>query len=170
MIELKLFGDKRGYFFEGYNEKRYAELGIKDSFKQDNYSLSAKGVLRGMHFQNPGAQGKLVGVLRGAVFDVMVDLRRSSPFFGQWMSVEISDENHRQVYIPPGFAHGFVSLMDDTLFYYKCTDFYNPSSEKSLLWNDPEVGIKWPVSDPLVSPKDVAGVRLRDFSADALFP
>ena len=169
LFQLQSFSDARVCFFEGFHRERYARVGFTAEFKQDNYSISGRGVLRGMHFQNPNAQGKLVGVLQGAVYDVVVDIRRSSQQFGQWYGVELNADNMLQIYIPPGFAHGFVSLADSTITYYKCTDFYVPSSEWSLLWNDPAVGIRWPVDDPLVSDRDKKGIPLAGFSEEVLF-
>lgn len=169
VFEIKTFGDSRGHFFEGYSAKRYEEFGIPTNFVQDNYSVSQKNVLRGMHFQNPNAQGKLVGVLAGSVYDVAVDLRQNSKTFGKWFGIELSKENRLQMYVPPGFAHGFLALEDNTMFYYKCTDFYSPSSERSLLWNDADVGIQWPTKEPLLSPKDAAALSLKQFSKDQLY-
>lgn len=169
-IEPKVFGDPRGYFMETWNLQRYRDAGITAEFVQDNISLSRRGTLRGLHFQNPNAQGKLLQVLLGEVFDVAVDLRRSSPTFGRWHGLILSEENRRQFFIPPGFAHGFAVLSDSALFQYKCTDFYSPKDELTLRWDDPEIGIRWPVADPLLSEKDRKGVPLRDFPADKLFP
>lgn len=155
VLEPRVFRDERGYFFESWNQVRYRELGIDADFVQDNLSFSGKGVLRGLHFQVPPcAQGKLVSVLQGTVFDVAVDLRTDSSTFGEWVGVELSSENMRQMYIPEGFAHGFVVLSDTALFSYKCTDFYAPEYERTLRWDDPELGIEWPISEPLLSPKD----------------
>lgn len=170
VIEPKVFGDDRGFFLETFNAQRFADHGLPTTFLQDNLSFSRRGVLRGLHFQNPEPQGKLVWVLQGAVFDVAVDLRRSSPTFGQWYGLELSSENKRQFYVPEGFGHGFVVTSDTALFTYKCTRIYAPSHEKSLLWNDPDLAITWPSGvEPQLSPKDLAGKRLRDFGADELF-
>lgn len=169
LLELAAYGDDRGVFFEGYSARRYADIGLSTPFVQDNFSVSKKNVLRGLHFQSPNAQGKLITVLSGAVFDVVVDLRKSSKSFGDWFGVELSAQNRLQMYIPPGFAHGFISLTDSTLFCYKCTEFYDPKSERSLLWCDEEVGIKWPVREPIVSKKDLEGLRLSEFHEDVLF-
>lgn len=144
VIEPAVFGDARGYFMETYNQKTMAEAGLNMVFVQDNQSSSAKGVLRGLHFQKQFPQGKLVRVVRGKVFDVAVDLRKSSSTFGKWFGVELSEENKKQFYIPEGFAHGFLVLSDMAEFCYKCTDFYNPGDEAGLAWNDPEIGIEWP--------------------------
>ena len=167
IIEPKVFGDERGFFMESWNAARFAEEGLDIAFVQDNHSLSQKGVLRGMHFQNPGPQGKLVRVVSGAVFDVAVDLRRSSPTFGKWTGVELSAENKRMFWVPQGFAHGFLTLEDDTDFLYKCDATYAPQHEHSLAWDDPDVGIEWPLSgiDLQLSAKDAEGTRLSDLEA-----
>ena len=168
IVEPKVFGDERGFFMESYNAGRYAEAGLPESFVQDNLSFSRRGVLRGLHFQNPQPQGKLVSVLRGEVFDVAVDIRVGSPTFGRWAGVTLSAENKRQFYVPPDFAHGFVVTSDVALFYYKCTDYYAPASESSVLWNDPEIGIEWPIESPTLSEKDRAAPTLREKPEDAL--
>ncbi|MBL8443853.1 MAG: dTDP-4-dehydrorhamnose 3,5-epimerase [Zoogloeaceae bacterium] len=168
IIEPRVFGDARGFFMETWNAARYAEAGITAEFVQDNLSFSRRGVLRGLHFQKPNPQGKLVYVLAGEVFDVAVDIRVGSPTFGQWESVVLSSENRRQFYVPPGFAHGFCVTSETALFAYKCTDLYNPAAEGSVLWNDPDLAIPWPVSAPELSAKDKVGVRLKDFSRDRL--
>lgn len=162
IIEPRVFGDDRGFFLESWNRKIFKDIGLDLDFVQDNHSRSARGVLRGLHFQNPNPQGKLVRVVSGRAWDVAVDLRRSSPSFGQWAGVELSAENKRLFWVPPGFAHGFVSLEDGTDFLYKCTDFYQPADEHSLMWNDPEVGIEWPLEgiDPQLSAKDQVGLPL----------
>jgi dTDP-4-dehydrorhamnose 3,5-epimerase len=161
IIEPKVFGDDRGFFMESWNADAFARAGIPASFIQDNHSRSAKGVLRGMHFQNPGPQGKLVRVVAGAVFDAIVDLRRSSPTFGQWFGIELSAANKRMLWVPEGFAHGFLTLEDGTDFLYKCTAPYAPANEHSLAWDDPAVGIEWPLeAAPVLSAKDAAGVPL----------
>lgn len=162
IIEPRVFRDERGYFVETWNQRRYAELGLPPEFVQDNLSYSTAGVLRGLHYQHPQAQGKLVSVLRGEVFDVAVDIRRGSPTFGRWVGVPLSAENGRQLYIPGGFAHGFAVTGKDAIFSYKCTDFYDPASEGSILWDDPDIAIAWPVRDARLSPKDAAAPRLRD--------
>ncbi|HEY0022646.1 MAG TPA: dTDP-4-dehydrorhamnose 3,5-epimerase [Longimicrobium sp.] len=170
LIEPKVFRDQRGWFAESWSEARYAEAGIAGPFVQDNVSCSRRGVLRGMHFQNPAPQGKLVSVPWGAVFDVAVDLRRGSLTFGQWLGVELSSENGRQLWVPMGFAHGFVVTSDTALFSYKCTAPYTPEAERTLRWDDPDVGIRWPVAaPPLLAPKDAAAPRLRDLPPEALF-
>ena len=163
IIEPKVFGDERGFFMESWNAKAFADAGLDLSFVQDNHSRSARGVLRGMHYQLARPQGKLVRVTRGRAWDAIVDMRRSSPGFGRWTGVELSAENHRMFWVPPGFAHGFVSLEDGTEFQYKCTDFYDPSDEHSLLWNDPVVGVDWPIDfTPQLSGKDQAGMPLAE--------
>ena len=168
IVEPKVFGDERGFFMESYNAGRYAEAGLPESFVQDNLSFSRRGVLRGLHFQNPQPQGKLVSVLQGEVFDVAVDIRVGSPTFGRWTGVTLSAENKRQFYVPPDFAHGFVVTSDVALFYYKCTEYYAPASEGSVLWNDPEIGIEWPIESPTLSEKDRAAPTLREKPEDAL--
>jgi dTDP-4-dehydrorhamnose 3,5-epimerase len=168
LIKPDVFGDSRGYFLESWNRRRYAEIGLDRDFVQDNQSLSRRGILRGLHFQNPEAQGKLVQVLRGEVFDVAVDIRRGSPTFGQWYGAVLSEENHHQLWVPEGFAHGFCVTSDLALFAYKCTDFYNPKAEFSLRWDDPDLGILWPIENPELSAKDQAGVFLKDFPRDCL--
>jgi dTDP-4-dehydrorhamnose 3,5-epimerase len=168
IIEPKVYGDNRGFFLETWNKERYRTAGIPVDFVQDNLSLSRRGVLRGLHFQNPNTQGKLVYVLQGDVFDIAVDIRLGSPTFGEWVSLTLSGENKRQVYIPPGFAHGFCVTSDTALFVYKCTDVYNPSAEGNILWNDPALGIDWPVAAPELSPKDREGIPLADFPRERL--
>ena len=164
IIEPRVFGDSRGFFMETWNVGAFAAAELDLTFVQDNHSRSQKGVLRGLHFQNPGPQGKLVRVTNGAVFDVAVDLRASSPTFGQWVGVELSAENKRMFWVPEGFAHGFLTLEDDTDFLYKCTAPYAPANEFTLAWNDPAVGIEWPVTglDPIISEKDARGLALAD--------
>lgn len=157
IIEPSVFGDERGYFMETYNQNDFKEAGLDMVFVQDNQSMSVKGVLRGLHFQKEFPQGKLVRVVRGKVFDVAVDLRTSSKTYGKWFGVELSAENKKQFYIPEGFAHGFLVLSDEAEFCYKCTDFYRPGDEGGMAWNDPEIGIAWPVEegmDLIISEKD----------------
>lgn len=161
IVEPRVFGDERGFFMESWNAQAFAAAGIDARFVQDNHSRSAKGVLRGMHFQNPGPQGKLVRVVAGAVFDAIVDLRRSSPTFGLWFGLELSAANKRMLWVPEGFAHGFLTLEDGTEFLYKCTASYAPAHEHSLAWDDPAVGIDWPLDGlPSLSAKDAAGLPL----------
>jgi dTDP-4-dehydrorhamnose 3,5-epimerase len=163
VLEPKVFGDDRGFFFESFNAKRFGELtGFTGEFVQDNHSRSSKGVLRGLHYQIQQAQGKLVRATAGSVFDVAVDIRKSSPTFGQWFGIELSAENKRQVWIPPGFAHGFVVTSDSAEFLYKTTDYWAPEHERAILWNDPAIGIEWPALEaaPLLSGKDQAASLL----------
>lgn len=164
ILEPKVFGDARGFFFESFNARVFHdETGLSPQFVQDNHSRSARGVLRGLHYQIRQPQGKLVRVVRGAVFDVAVDLRRRSPSFGRWVGVELSEDNHRQLWIPPGFAHGFVVLSDSADFLYKTTDYYAPEHERCLAWNDPSVGVEWPLADtPQLSAKDRVGLALAE--------
>ncbi len=164
IIEPKVFGDARGYFYESFNGREFAaKVGVDVAFVQDNHSRSAKGVLRGLHYQIEHAQGKLVRVVEGEVFDVAVDIRKSSPNFGKWAGVVLSEENHRQLWVPPGFAHGFVVLSELAQFLYKTTDYWYPEHERSLLWNDPSVGIEWPIDfEPLLAAKDAAGKLLAE--------
>lgn len=169
VIEPKTFGDARGFFMETWNLRKYQEAGIRAPFVQDNISVSRQGALRGLHFQNPNPQGKLVSVLQGEVLDVVVDIRRSSPSFGQWEAVKLSSDNKLQFYIPPGFAHGFLVLSETAMFHYKCTDFYSPKDEMTLRWNDPAIGIDWAVKNPIVSEKDSKGLLLKDIPQERLF-
>jgi dTDP-4-dehydrorhamnose 3,5-epimerase len=170
IIEPDVFGDQRGFFMETWNKARYNEAGIHEDFVQDNLSFSRKGVLRGLHFQNPNPQGKLVSVLQGEVFDVAVDIRTGSPTFGQWEALNLSAENKRQFYVPPGCAHGFCVVSDTALFSYKCTDSYNPNAEGSIIWNDPDIGIDWPIAAPELSRKDAVAPRLSDLPDSSLLP
>ena len=162
LIEPKVHGDSRGFFVESFHAHRYAEVGIRGPFVQDNLSRSVRGTLRGLHFQEPKAQGKLVQVLRGTVWDVAVDVRRGSPRFGRWVAVELSESPVRQLWIPPGFAHGFCVLSDSADFFYKCTELYAPEAERAVAWNDPRLAIPWPLPEPLLSAKDRAAPRLED--------
>ena len=166
ILEPKCFGDDRGFFMESFNARTFAEVtGVRTEFVQDNHSRSGCNVLRGLHYQIKQPQGKLVRVARGRVFDVAVDLRRSSSHFRSWTGVELSEENHRQLWVPPGFAHGFLVLSDSADFLYKTTDYYCPEFERCVIWNDPEVGIKWPEtvpSGPMLSPKDAKGLNLNE--------
>lgn len=167
VIEPKVFGDARGFFFESYNRQAFKEAtGLDVDFVQDNHSKSTKGVLRGLHYQlPPKAQGKLVRVVQGEVFDVAVDLRKSSPTFGRWVGDILSAENKKQLWIPPGFAHGFLTLSDSAEFLYKTTDYYSPEHERCIRWNDPALAIKWPLQgEPQVSAKDVAGASFPELS------
>ena len=164
LIEPKVFGDARGFFFESYNRHAFAEAsGLDVDFVQDNHSRSALGVLRGLHYQIQQPQGKLVRVVAGAVFDVAVDIRKASPTFGQWVGIELSAENKKMIWVPPGFAHGFLVLSESAEFLYKTTDYYAPSHERAIAWNDPDIGIAWPLAAaPLLSAKDQAGRRLKE--------
>ena len=169
VIEPSVFGDPRGFFMETWNLRKYQDAGIAVPFVQDNISVSRRGALRGLHFQNPNPQGKLVSVLQGEVLDLVVDIRLRSSTFGKWEAVQLSSENKRQFYIPPGFAHGFLVLSDTAMFHYKCTDFYSPKDEMTIHWNDPDLGIRWPKDNPIVSDKDAKGLRLKDVPPDRLF-
>ena len=165
ILEPDVFGDERGFFMESFNHKKFTELtGVNTTFVQDNYSRSSKNVLRGLHYQIQQAQGKLVYVVSGCVFDVTVDIRQSSATFGQWVGVELSEKNHRQLWVPPGFAHGFVVLTETVDFIYKTTDYYAPEYERCILWNDPELGIEWPeqIITPQLSDKDQQGVLFKE--------
>lgn len=168
IIEPKTFPDQRGFFYESYHAARYHELGIDTLFVQDNLSRSRKGTLRGLHYQLVNPQAKLVSVIRGAVFDVAVDIRRGSPTFGQWFGVELTDSNHLQLYIPAGFAHGFSVLSDEVDFFYKCSDYYNPQSEYGVLWSDAAIGIDWRISTPVLSQKDQAFLPLHRIASECL--
>lgn len=165
IIEPKVFGDQRGFFLEGFQTERYRDAGITLPFVQDNHSRSQYGVLRGLHFQRTRPQGKLVSVSRGSVYDVAVDINPESPTCGQFVGIELNDENHRQLWIPPGYAHGFCVLSETADFHYKCTDLYYPEDEGGLIWNDPEVNIPWPVETPKLSAKDQCNPTLRQLLA-----
>ena len=169
LLEPKAFGDGRGYFMETWNRRRYEEAGITAQFVQDNISVSRRGTLRGLHYQKPVTQGKLVSVLAGEVFDVAVDIRRGSRTFGKWHGVQLSSDNKRQFFVPPGFAHGFVVLSDTAMFHYKCTDYYSPKDEMTVQWNDPQIGIDWQVQQPILSDKDTRGLPLAQVPAEKLF-
>jgi len=163
MIEPKIFGDLRGFFMETYKQSDFEAAGIKNQFIQDNCSRSKRGVLRGLHYQiEPYAQSKLIRCIKGVIFDVAVDIRKGSPFFGQWVGEELSDENKRMLYVPAGFAHGFLVVSDYAEIMYKCDQEYSPEHEKGILWNDPQLAIDWPASDPLVSERDTHLPQLRE--------
>jgi dTDP-4-dehydrorhamnose 3,5-epimerase len=165
LVRPRVFGDARGFFFESWEERKFAAAGCDAKFVQDNHSRSTKHTLRGLHYQLPHAQGKLVRVVAGTVFDVAVDIRRSSPTFGRSVSAKLSDENHHMVWIPPGFAHGFLVLSDFADLVYRCTDFYSPAHERAILWNDPDLNIEWPLApgeQPVLSAKDAVAVGFRD--------
>ena len=165
-IKPDVFEDERGYFFESYNREKFVQAGINYKFVQDNESKSQKGVLRGLHFQNPPhAQGKLVRVMKGAVLDVAVDIRKNSPTYGKWASIELSESNKMMYWIPPGFAHGFVTLENNTVFFYKCTNVYNKQSEGSIRWNDPDLNIDWKTKNPVLSEKDKIAPFFKDFES-----
>jgi dTDP-4-dehydrorhamnose 3,5-epimerase len=167
ILEPKVFGDDRGFFLESWNDAIFKQLGLDWTFVQDNHSRSAKGVLRGLHYQEPNPQGKLVRVVSGSVFDVAVDIRKGSPTFGQWVGVHLSAANKRMFWIGPGLAHGFLSLEDNTDFLYKCTEAYSPKDERALMWNDPQVGIEWPLDgiEPTLSAKDQVAQTLEQIAA-----
>ena len=169
IVEPDVFGDDRGFFMETWHAHRYHAHGLPEVFVQDNVSFSQKGVLRGLHFQNPSPQGKLVTVLQGEVFDVAVDIRRGSVTFGKWVGEVISSENKRQLYVPEGFAHGFLVLSDQALVNYKCTTFYDKQADAGIRWDDPDIGIEWPVDEPVLSAKDASAPCLSDLSEERLF-
>ena len=165
LIRPKVFGDPRGYFFESWEERKFAAAGLDVKFVQDNHSRSARNILRGLHYQIQQPQGKLVRVVTGAVFDVAVDIRRSSPTFGRWVGVTLTEENHHMLWVPPGFAHGFVVLSESADFLYRCTDFWAPPHERAIAWNDPDLNIAWPLpegSQPILSAKDAVAKSFRD--------
>lgn len=168
ILEPAVFEDRRGYFLETYHQERYDEAGVKCQFVQDNLSYSVRGSLRGLHYQYPHGQAKLVQVIKGKVFDVAVDIRRGSPTFGQWIGENLSDKNRRQMFIPEGFAHGFCVLSDTAIFVYKCSDLYAPDCERGILWSDPDLGIEWPVKEPLLSDKDSKYPCLKDIPEENL--
>ncbi len=165
VIEPKVFADKRGFFLETWHLERYRQqANITLPFVQDNHSRSSRGVLRGLHFQKTKPQGKLVRVVRGEVFDVAVDLRRNSPTYGKWHGVWLSEDNHRQLWLPPGLAHGFLVTSESADFEYQCTDYYDPTDEGCLIWNDPDIAVDWPIANPLLSDKDKLGLSFRELN------
>ena len=168
ILEPKVFSDDRGYFLETWNNTRYEQAGIPGPFVQDNISFSKKGILRGLHFQYPQSQGKLIQVLSGEVVDIVVDIRAGSPTYGQWIGEILSESNHRQIYVPQGFAHGYCVTSEAALFSYKCTDFYNPATEHGIIWNDPDIEIEWPTSQPELSAKDAVYPRHKDLRPESL--
>jgi len=168
VIEPDVFSDRRGYFMETYHQRRYESIGITADFVQDNISFSIHGTLRGLHYQFPNSQAKLIQSVKGRIFDVAVDIRTGSPTFGKWAGNYLSDENRRQVYIDKGFAHGFCVLSESAVVFYKCSDFYAPESERGILWSDPDLGISWPIQNPILSNKDETYMRLRDVPRDRL--
>jgi dTDP-4-dehydrorhamnose 3,5-epimerase len=164
VLKPRVFEDSRGYFFECFNQKALEEAGLKETFVQDNQSLSQKGVLRGLHMQKPPhAQGKLVRVIKGAVLDVVVDIRKKSPTYGKYFAIELNEQNKTMFWVPAGFAHGFLTLQDNTIFHYKCTNYYNKESEDCVLWNDKDININWNIENPLLSEKDIVGTPLKEF-------
>jgi len=165
LVTPQVFGDDRGFFMETYNREKALESGLPGEFVQDNHSKSSKGVLRGLHYQSPNWQGKLVRTVQGEIYDVAVDIRAGSPSFGEWVGVYLNDENKQQLYVPPGYAHGFCVTSDTAEVVYKCTALYEPSEEGSVLWNDPDIGINWPVENPSLSEKDRDAQRLADLSS-----
>lgn len=169
LIEPEIFDDERGYFLQAWHSREYRDAGLPDSFVQDNLSFSSRGTIRGLHYQKPFTQGKLVFVLSGEVWDIAVDLRAGSPTFGKWEGVMLRGKGHNQLYVSPGFAHGFCVTSEEALLYYKCTDFYSPGNEHGIAWNDPGLGIPWPVEEPIVSPKDGEYSNLDDVPEDLLF-
>ena len=168
VIEPDVYPDKRGYFQETYQKERYAQYGICETFVQDNLSFSIKNTLRGLHFQNPNPQAKLVQVIQGEVMDFIVDIRAGSPTFGKWMGVRLSADNHRQLFAPAGFAHGYYVLSSQAVFTYKCSDYYTPENERGVLWSDPEIGIELPKADPILSEKDRSYPKLKDIPEEHL--
>ncbi|MFA5073010.1 MAG: dTDP-4-dehydrorhamnose 3,5-epimerase [Nitrospirota bacterium] len=170
LIKPKMFGDQRGFFLEFYKHSDFVKAGIKEHFVQDNYSRSERGVLRGLHYQkNPHAQGKLMCCMRGHIYDVAVDVRIGSPEYGKWTAVELSEENRHMLYVPPGFAHGFQVLSETADVVYKCTKEYSPEDEQGIIWNDPDLNVTWPLSDPILSKKDVLNPRLNECGKDFFY-
>jgi dTDP-4-dehydrorhamnose 3,5-epimerase len=167
LIQPRVFADERGFFLETFRRRGFEDQGIGQEFVQDNHSRSRKGVLRGLHFQKNHPQGKLIYVISGAIFDVALDLRRESPSFGRWHGAVLSDENHHQLWIPPGFAHGFCVISEQVDLVYKCTDYYHPEDEGGIIWNDPELKIEWPIANPIVSEKDSKNPTLRAIEEDS---
>ena len=168
LIEPKIFPDARGHFLETYQADRYRDCGVPSGFVQDNLSYSLKGVLRGLHYQLGRPQGKLIWVVQGRIFDVVVDIRKSSPRFGRWLSLELDGDSYRQLFVPEGFAHGFCVLSAEAVVIYKCTDYYAPAEERGIIWNDPGLGIDWPVQDPILSPRDLDYPTLQQAGRDQL--
>lgn len=168
LVEMDVYTDERGAFMETWNARDYGKHGLDFMFVQDNLSRSREGVLRGLHFQNPRPQGKLISVLDGEVYDVVVDVREESDTFGEWTATTLSAENARQLYVPEGYAHGFLVTRGEALFHYKCTDFYHPEADRTLRWDDPHLDIDWPIDDPILSEKDASAPRLEDLSSEVL--
>jgi dTDP-4-dehydrorhamnose 3,5-epimerase len=169
VIEPTVYADERGFFMETYHSARFQALGIHAAFMQDNHSRSVRGVLRGLHYQEPNPQGKLIRCIRGSLLDVAVDIRKGSPQFGKWTSAELSEDNKRMMWVPPGFAHGFCALSDVAEMAYKCTALYEAQNDRVILWSDPDIGITWPNGNPILSPKDAAAPRLKDAEVLPLF-
>jgi dTDP-4-dehydrorhamnose 3,5-epimerase len=169
ILEPRVYADDRGFFLETWNARGFREGGIDEEFVQDNHSRSGRGVLRGLHYQEPNAQGKLVRCSHGSMFDVAVDIRAGSPQFRKWFGTELSDKNQRMLWVPPGFAHGFCALTDECDVIYKCTTFYDGAADRSIAWNDPDIGIDWPLSSPVLSAKDMAAPRLKDAAVLPVF-
>ncbi len=169
LIEPRVFGDNRGFFLQTWQSREYLQYGFPGEFLQDNLSFSQQGTLRGLHYQKPNTQGKLVFVLKGEVWDIAVDLRLGSPTFGKWEAIILKGATHNQLYVPPGFAHGFCVLSEEALFYYKCTDFYAPQNEHGIIWNDPDLDIPWPIKDPILSQKDGKYLKLQEIPEEFLF-
>jgi dTDP-4-dehydrorhamnose 3,5-epimerase len=167
IIELDAFPDDRGFFCETYQERRYISNGISEKFLQDNLSYSKKNVLRGLHFQKKNPQGKLIIAISGEIFDVAVDIRLKSSTYGKWVGVVLSNKNHQQLYVPPGFAHGFCVISDDAFVNYKCTNYFDPEDNHGLIWNDPDIGIDWPIQNPIVSPRDEQLPQFNDYMAES---
>jgi dTDP-4-dehydrorhamnose 3,5-epimerase len=166
LLQPDIYEDNRGYFFESFNVNKVLSLGIDQNFVQDNQSLSEKNVLRGLHFQSPPfAQGKLVRVIKGAVLDIAFDIRKKSPYYGKWVSQVLSEQNKTMMWIPPGFAHGFLTLEPDTIFFYKCTAYYNKASEGLIKWNDEDIGIDWGILNPIISERDMNGLSFKEFNS-----
>lgn len=170
LLEPRVFSDSRGYFLETFSTRSWPETGVQETFVQDNVSRSVRGTLRGLHLQNPQAQGKLVLAVSGVIWDVAVDVRVGSPTFGKWVAAELSEDNHRQLYVPPGFAHGFCALSETARVLYKCTATYEPSAEMSVRYDDPDIGVDWPVQEPLLSPKDAVAPTLAELRAAGRLP
>lgn len=168
ILEPDVYPDDRGYFLETFSSTRYEQAGIPGPFVQDNISFSKRGILRGLHFQYPQSQGKLIQVLSGEVMDIVVDIRMGSPTYSQWIGEVLSESNHRQIYVPPGFAHGYCVTGETAFFSYKCTDFYNPATEHGIIWNDPDIGIEWPIARPVLSKKDAVYPALKDLEPEYL--
>jgi dTDP-4-dehydrorhamnose 3,5-epimerase len=167
LVQPKVYSDSRGFFLETYSNDKYEDIGIRDTFVQDNHSFSTKGTLRGLHFQVGDGQAKLIRVTRGEVFDVAVDIRQKSPTFGKWIGIHLSEKNHKQIYIPVGFAHGFCVLSDTAEVQYKCSSKYSPEKEQGIMWNDPDIGVLWPIKKPVLSLRDKGNPSFKEFATDS---